>query len=577
MNIQKIISTDIKKALINFGVSENYNLEIFKTSKMHIGDYQSNAIMKIAKQLKTDPYNFAKNIIKLIKKNNIYENISVSKPGFINIILNRQWLSKILDINIHSHTLGIAPISPETIIVDYSSPNIAKEMHIGHLRSTIIGDATVRILEFIGHNVIRVNHIGDWGTQFGMLLAYLKVNKNFDFIKNISLKNIEKLYQKAKKKYDEDQNFAKLSRQYVVKLQSGDLYCQYLWKKMTQATINYNKTIYKKLHITLQDKHIMGESAYNTMLPKITEDLKNKGIAVYNQGALVVLLDKIKNRQGHPMGVIIKKKDGGYVYAIIDIACIKYRCEILKADKIIYYTDSRQHQYLLQIWEIARKAGYVSKHVLLEHHMFGMILSKNRHPFKTRSGNTVKLNILLNEGIDKAKNILLKKNPHLSAKDTEKLSTIIGIGAIKYADLRKNRTTDYIFNWDEMLSFEGNTALYIQYAYTRIISIMKKSNIDVTKITSKIQLIEPYEIELALHLLQFEEKILYAANQGTPHVICNYLYQLSGTFSKFYENCSILFAKKTAISHSRLKLSFLTAKTIKKGLNLLGIYTMNYI
>ncbi|HXK00653.1 MAG TPA: arginine--tRNA ligase, partial [Buchnera sp. (in: enterobacteria)] len=330
-------------------------------------------------------------------------------------------------------------------------------------------------------------------------------------------------------------------------------------------------------NVTLKDEHIMGESSYKKMLPDIICDLKKKGIAIKNKGCLIIMLERFKNRHGNPMGVVIQKKDGGYLYSITDIACLKYRCETLLADKILYYTDSRQHQYLLQIWEIAKISGYVPKHVVLEHHMFGMMLSNDKRPFQTRTGNNIKLSLLLNEGINRAKKIIKYKSPHLSEKKICKLAKIIGIGAIKYADLSKNRTTDYIFNWDNILSFEGNTAPYIQYAYTRIISILNKLTTPILDLQGNIKLSETFEIELALILLQFEEKIMHAADKGTPHIICNYLYKLAGIFSSFYENCSILFPRNKEISTSRLKLSFLTAKTIKIGLHLLGINTIDYM
>ncbi|CAL4042843.1 arginine--tRNA ligase [Buchnera aphidicola] len=576
MNIKKLISIDIQNALINSGAPKNSDPLICRTVNLNIADYQSNAAMKIAKILKIDPYQFAKNVILKIKKRDMYHNIKTAKPGFINIVLNRDWLSKNLEKALYSSRLGISVVHPKNIVVDYSSPNIAKEMHIGHLRSTIIGDATVRIIEFLGHKVIRSNHLGDWGTQFGMLIAYIKKDKNIS-ISEITLSDVEILYQKSKKKYDTDPTFAKLSRKCVVELQKGDPYHQNIWKKLIDITVSCNSKIYKKLNITLKNRHIMGESSYKNMLPDIITDLKKKGIAIKNKGSLVVMLENKKNKHGKPMGVVIQKKDGGYLYSITDIACLKYRCEVLRADKILYYIDSRQHQYLLQIWEIAKKAGYVPPNVVLEHHMFGMILSDNKRPFQTRTGNTIKLSLLLTEGINKAKKIIKNKNPYFSEEKICKLAHIIGIGAIKYADLSKNRMTNYIFNWKDSLSFEGNTAPYIQYAYTRIMSIFNKLQTPPLSLKGNIILSEKFEIELALCLLQFEEKIIHAADKGTPHIICNYLYKLAGIFSSFYENCTILFPEKTEISTSRLKLSFLTARTIKIGLDLLGIQTIHYM
>jgi arginyl-tRNA synthetase len=449
-------------------------------------------------------------------------------------------------------------------------------MHVGHLRSTIIGDVTVRILEFLGQKVIRANHIGDWGTQFGILIAYLEDKKLLKKLKKnlLSLQDLDNIYCQSKKQYNSNELFSKKSREFVVKLQNGDQYCCAIWKKLVSITMLENYKIYKKLNVTLEEKHTMGESFYNPMLPKIVEDLKKQKIAIEKNGAVIVFLDEFKNRMGDSMGVIIRKKDKGFLYSTTDIACLKYRYQNLHADRIIYYTDSRQYQHLLQSWTIAEKANYISKNLLLEHHMFGMMLSKNRRPFKTRDGNTIKLSNLLNESINRATNLIQKKQPNLCKKKLIKLGEIIGISAVKYSDLSKNRNTNYIFDWDKMLSFEGNTAPYIQYAYTRIISILKKSNIPLHKIKMKIILNEESEINLAIKILEFEEIILLIAKNGTPHIMCKYLYQLSTYFSHFYENCSILFSEKIKIRKSRIKLSFLTAKTIKKGLNLLGIKTI---
>ncbi|QCI25456.1 arginine--tRNA ligase [Buchnera aphidicola (Sitobion avenae)] len=569
MNLKKIITKDIENSLIKIGII-NCNPIVILNKKITLGHYQLNNLIKISNMLNIKPYEMFKTIIVNIKKKSMYKSITFSQPGFINIFIDENWISEQLEKIFFSSRLGINYVkSPKNIVIDYSSPNIAKEMHIGHLRSTIIGDVTARILDFLGHNVIRANHIGDWGTQFGMLIAYLENKKLENY--NLSLMQLEKCYCKAKKKYDADQLFAEKSREYVVKLQNGDQYCRSIWKKLVSITMLENYNIYKKLNVTLKESHTMGESVYNKMLPDIIRDLKNKKIATKKNGAIIVFLQEFKNRSGEPMGVVIQKKDKGFLYSTTDIACFKYRYQELHADRIIYYTDSRQHQHLIQTWTIAKKANYISQDFLLEHHTFGMILSKNKRPFKTRDGNTIKLSALLDEATERAIYLIKNKKPNLPKKKWIPLAKVIGISAVKYADLSKNRSTNYIFDWDEMLNFEGNTAPYIQYAYTRIISILKKSIIPVNKLTEKILLKKESEINLAIKILEFEEIIVSISEKGTPHILCKYLYQLATIFSNFYEKCSILFSKKIKTCKSRLKLSILTARTLKKGLNMLGI------
>ncbi|QCI18793.1 arginine--tRNA ligase [Buchnera aphidicola] len=574
MKIKYIIKKDIEQALINTNLKICCKPLIISSKKPEFGNYQVDNFIKISNKINIQPYDLYKKIFLFLNIKSMYKKITFSHPGYVNIFINQNWLSEKLEEVFTSSRLGIKHVYPKKrIVIDYSSPNIAKEMHIGHLRSTIIGDVTVRALEFLGHHVIRANHIGDWGTQFGMLIAYLKYKQTENKLKKnlISLKEIEKFYCKSKKKYDSDKNFEKQSKKYVVKLQNGDKNCFFIWKKLVSITMNYNYKIYKKLNVTLNKKHTMGESLYNKMLPNIVEDLKAKKIAIEKNGSIIVFLNEFQNRLGQPMGVVIQKQDTAYLYSTTDIACIKYRYETLRADRIIYYTDLRQHQHLLQAWTIAQKASYIPKNFLLEHHTFGMMLSKNKRPFKTRDGNTIKLNQLLEEAINRAKNLIKQKKPNLSNQKLIKLSNIIGISAVKYADLSKNRNTNYIFDWDTMLTFEGNTSPYIQYAYTRITSILKKSMIHIHKISEKIILTKDSEIKLAIKILEFEEIISIIEKNGTPHIMCNYLYKLATYFSNFYEHCSILFNKKIKTSKSRLKLCFLTAKTLKKGLNILGI------
>ncbi|CUX95891.1 Arginine--tRNA ligase [Candidatus Mikella endobia] len=573
MNIQVFLSEKIQKALVDAGVPSEYKAKVQQATKKQFGNYQVNDVIAIAKLLGLPSKKLARNVVDLLDLNGIACKIEIAGPGFINIFLDPHWLEDQLTEAISSPRLGISIYKPLTIVVDYSAPNVAKEMHVGHLRSTIIGDVSVRTLTFLGHKVIRANHIGDWGTQFGMLIAYLEqIKDNCE----ITLFNLDSFYRAAKQNYDQDPIFAQRARDYVVKLQGGDEYYLQMWRKIVNITLIQNQKIYEQLNVTLTSADLMGESMYNKMLPSIVEDLQKKGIAVKSEGAIIVFLNEFKNKKGKPMGVILQKKDGAYLYTTNDIACAKYRYEKLKADRIIYYIDSRQHQHLMQAWTIVRKAGYVPESIPLEHHMFGMILSKDGKPFKTRAGGTVKLKKLLSEAILRARSLILAKNPAINTEELDRVSKVVGIGAVKYADLSKNRITDYVFDWDNMLNFEGNTAPYMQYAYTRITSIFKRSGKDEKHLQfyGTFQLKSEPEIQLAVRILQLTEAIIIVARDGTPHVLCTYIYNLAVLFSIFYETCPIINAENEMLRQSRLKLAWLTARTIKQGLELLGIETV---
>ncbi|KHP48095.1 arginine--tRNA ligase, partial [Salmonella enterica] len=548
--------------------------QVRQSAKVQFGDYQANGMMAVAKKLGMAPRQLAEQVLTHLDLSGIASKVEIAGPGFINIFLEPAFLAEQVQQALASERLGVSQPTRQTIVVDYSAPNVAKEMHVGHLRSTIIGDAAVRTLEFLGHHVIRANHVGDWGTQFGMLIAWLEKQQQ-ENAGDMALADLEGFYRDAKKHYDEDEAFAERARNYVVKLQSGDAYFREMWRKLVDITMTQNQITYDRLNVTLTRDDVMGESLYNPMLPGIVADLKAKGLAVESEGATVVFLDEFKNKEGDPMGVIIQKKDGGYLYTTTDIACAKYRYETLHADRVLYYIDSRQHQHLMQAWTIVRKAGYVPDSVPLEHHMFGMMLGKDGKPFKTRAGGTVKLADLLDEALERARRLVAEKNPDMPADELEKLANAVGIGAVKYADLSKNRTTDYIFDWDNMLAFEGNTAPYMQYAYTRVLSVFRKADIDEQALASAPVIIsEDREAQLAARLLQFEETLTVVAREGTPHVMCAYLYDVAGLFSGFYEHCPILSAENDAVRNSRLKLAQLTAKTLKLGLDTLGIETV---
>ncbi|EBH7274670.1 arginine--tRNA ligase [Salmonella enterica] len=574
MNIQALLSEKVSQAMIAAGAPADCEPQVRQSAKVQFGDYQANGMMAVAKKLGMAPRQLAEQVLTHLDLSGIASKVEIAGPGFINIFLEPAFLAEQVQQALASDRLGVSQPTRQTIVVDYSAPNVAKEMHVGHLRSTIIGDAAVRTLEFLGHHVIRANHVGDWGTQFGMLIAWLEKQQQ-ENAGDMALADLEGFYRDAKKHYDEDEAFAERARNYVVKLQSGDTYFREMWRKLVDITMTQNQITYDRLNVTLTRDDVMGESLYNPMLPGIVADLKAKGLAVESEGATVVFLDEFKNKEGDPMGVIIQKKDGGYLYTTTDIACAKYRYETLHVDRVLYYIDSRQHQHLMQAWTIVRKAGYVPDSVPLEHHMFGMMLGKDGKPFKTRAGGTVKLADLLDEALERARRLVAEKNPDMPADELEKLANAVGIGAVKYADLSKNRTTDYIFDWDNMLAFEGNTAPYMQYAYTRVLSVFRKADIDEQALASAPVIIsEDREAQLAARLLQFEETLTVVAREGTPHVMCAYLYDVAGLFSGFYEHCPILSAENDAVRNSRLKLAQLTAKTLKLGLDTLGIETV---
>ncbi|WP_340480068.1 arginine--tRNA ligase [Vibrio anguillarum] len=575
MNIQALINDKVSQALEAAGAPAGSPAAVRQSAKAQFGDYQANGIMGVAKQLGTNPREFAQKVLDVLDLDGIASKTEIAGPGFINIFLSEAFLAKQADIALADEHLGVTKEAQKTIVADYSAPNVAKEMHVGHLRSTIIGDAVVRTLEFLGHNVIRANHIGDWGTQFGMLIANLeRVQQESGNEVSMELSDLEAFYRESKKLYDEDEVFAAKARNYVVKLQSGDEFCAQMWKKLVDITMIQNQRNYDRLNVSLTRDDVMGESMYNDMLPGIVADLKEKGLAQEDDGAQVVFLEEYKNKDGEPMGVIIQKRDGGFLYTTTDIACAKYRYETLGADRVLYFIDSRQHQHLMQAWTIVRKAGYVPEEVTLEHHAFGMMLGKDGRPFKTRAGGTVRLADLLDEAQERAAKLIESKNPDLDAAEKANIANTVAMAAVKYADLSKHRTTDYVFDWDNMLAFEGNTAPYMQYAYTRVASIFAKAGVSMDNLTGEIKVTQEKEKALIAKLLQFEEAVQAVAREGQPHIMCSYLFELAGQFSSFYEACPILVAEDESVKQSRLKLAALTAKTIKQGLSLLGIDTL---
>lgn len=546
-----------------------------RTKDKSHGDFATNLAMMLAKPAKMNPRQLAEAIIERVPADSAVNRMEIAGPGFINFFVNSDFLGEQIKALLTDDMVGVKPAeTPQTIVVDYSAPNVAKEMAVHHIRSTVIGDAIARTMAFLGHKVVRANHIGDWGTQFGMLIAYLEKVQN-EQASEMELADLEAFYREAKKCYDSDAAFAERARNYVVKLQGGDEYCQRMWKKLVAITMEQNQRNYDRLNISLTDKDVMGESLYNPLLPEIVADLKAKQLAVEDDGAMVVYLDEFKGKDGNAMGVIVQKRDGGYLYTTTDIACAKYRYDTFGADRILYFIDSRQAQHLQQAWTIARKAGYLPESTTTEHCAFGMMLGKDGRPFKTRSGGTVKLVELLDEAQERAQQLIASKNPDLDDAERSQVATAVAMAAVKYADLSKNRTTDYIFDWDNMLSFEGNTAPYLQYAYTRIQSIFRKAGVDANTLTGDISLHADAEQALAQKLTQFNDVVAQVAAKGSPHLICTYLYELSGAFMSFYEACPVNRSDvEPAMRESRLLLCAATARVLKTGLGLLGIETL---
>jgi arginyl-tRNA synthetase len=545
------------------------------------GDYQANGIMGLAKQIKTNPRKLAEQVIEKLDVSDICEPPEVAGPGFINLRLKPQFVAaNLLEINKDTERLGIDKITkPQTVVVDFSGPNIAKEMHVGHLRSTIIGDCICRMLEFTGHKVIRQNHVGDWGTQFGMLIAYLRSLYRDTLTKtdSFSIQDLEKFYKTAKKWYDTDRTFADDAREEVLKLHTNDKDTLSVWKEFVKESRRHYQPIYEKLQIDLIDKHEKGESFYKDKLSGIVQELKDKKMAVESDRAICVFPEGFKNKRGERLPLIIEKSDGAYLYATTDLAAIRYRVNELKADKIIYVTDARQKLHFEMVFKVARMAGWAPENVDLAHVTFGSVLGENGKPLKTREGENVKLKELLDEAVQRAKDIVEEKNPELSDKKKEEIAEAVGIGAVKYADYSNNRTSDYIFSFDKMLAMEGNTAPYMQYAYARIKSIQRKAdekNIDFEKELKGIKelnLTGQAETELAKHLIRYGEALSAAETDYRPNYITLYLYDLAQKFSGFYNACPVLDAGKDK-RPTRLLLCELTAGTIRHGLdNLLGI------
>ena len=563
MKLKSKINHAIKDAFLKANI-EHEPMSVSEASKPEFGDYQFNGAMALSKSLGLKPRDIAQSIIENLDFTGVLSKAEIAGPGFINLWLNPLWVAGECNKALESNRLNIGKTeNPIKVVVDYSGPNMAKQMHVGHLRSTIIGDTLSSLLTFLGDEVIRQNHIGDWGTQFGMLIAYLEMK---DEDGSVSLKDLEQFYKDAKGEFDANADFADKAREYVVKIQSGDTHCLKLWQKFIDISLGHCEEVYEKLNVNLKREDVRAESFYNNDLPVIVEDLKASAVSEESNGAQCVFLENDE------VPVIIQKSDGGYLYATSDLAALRYRAQKLGAKRISYVVDARQSAHFKQVFAVAKNAGFVPEDVKLEHIAFGTMMDKGGKPFKTRDGGTVKLIDLLDEAVVKARETIKNKDEY-TEEQIDTLAKIIGIGAVKYADLAINRESNYIFNWDKMLSFEGNTSLYMQYAYARIQSIFKKHN---AEIRGDIIIADALEHRLATMLLRFEDVLSRAAVDASPNQITTYLYELASLFMRFYEQNPILKeGVEEATKTSRLQLSDLTAKTIRQGLDILGIKVVN--
>ena len=549
------------------------------------GDYQANGVMGLAKSMKRNPREVAGEVVAKLEIEDICEAPEIAGPGFINLRLTDEFLQqRLLDINADpAGRFGIDTTdSPENIVVDFSGPNIAKQMHVGHLRSTIIGDCICRMFAFAGHNVIRQNHIGDWGTQFGMLIAYLRT-KNPEVLENadtVEIADLEDFYKKAKQRCDDDGDFAETAREQVVGLHNHDRDTMKVWRHIVDESRRHYQPIYDTLGVNLHEENERGESFYSDKLGGIVDELEQSGLARESEGAMCVFPGGFKNKEGDPLPFIIQKTDGAFLYATTDLAAMKYRIDELKADRIIYVTDARQQLHFKMLFATAKMVGWLDDDVELSHVTFGTMMGEDGKPFKTRSGENIKLAVLLEEAVEQAKRVVEEKNADLGDAQKQEIAKAVGIGAVKYADFSNNRTTDYVFSFDKMLAMEGNTAPYMQYAYARVKSIERKAvkkDVDIAAELAgikKLSITEGAEADLAKHLIRYGEAIRLACADCKPNCLTAYLFDLAQKFSSFYNACPVLIAGEDK-RPTRLLLCDLTARTMKHGLNeLLGIETV---
>ncbi|HTZ26235.1 MAG TPA: arginine--tRNA ligase [Streptosporangiaceae bacterium] len=533
-------------------------------------DYQSNVALSLAKRLGRPPRDIAAELAGHLSGTDVIETAEVSGPGFINLTLRDDWIAAQAVGQLADPRLDVLPADPpQTVVVDYSAPNVAKEMHVGHLRTTVVGDSVVRVLEYLGDKVIKANHIGDWGTQFGMLLEHLLDVGEESANAQLAAGDINAFYQAAKAKFDADPSFAERSRRRVVALQAGDDETLRLWTKLVSDTKQYYNTVYARLEVALTDADLAPESFYNSMLASVCDELEADGIAVISDGALCAFPAGFTGRDGTPLPLILRKSDGGYGYASTDMAAIRYRIRDLHADRIIYVVGSEQAQHFAMVFAVAREAGWLTDAVTAQHAAIGMVTGADHKRFRTRAGGSVKLIDLIDEAVERAEKVIEDRydDPALRGH----IALAVGIGALKYADLSVDRESGYVLDFDRMLALTGNTGPYLQYATARIRSIFRRAGIDPDQATGPIVITEEAERQLALQLLGFGVAVWQVSEAAEPHKLAAFLFETASAFTAFYEKCPVLQAPEESVRSSRLALSALTLRVLLTGLDLLGI------
>lgn len=534
-------------------------------------DFQADGALALARRLGRNPREIAEEILQKADLHDLCSKVEVAGGGFINLTIADDALGRLLAIRARDDRLGVAEAEhPEVIVIDYSAPNAAKEMHIGHLRSTIIGDAAVRLLEWLGHTVIRQNHIGEWGTPFGMLIEHLLDVGEGEAAQELSVGDFDAFYKAARKKFDTDEEFKSRSRRRVVALQNGDAITRRLWSVLVAESTKYFLAVYERLGVRLTQDDFFGESAYRDQLPSVIDELDARGLLRESEGAKCVFPEGFTNRNGDPLPIIVQKSDGGFGYGVTDLAAIRYRIRDLGATRILYVVGLPQRQHFEMIYEVAREAGWLAPPARAEHVGHGSILGADGRMLRSRAGGSIKLIELLDEAILRAAAAVAEKSPDLDEGTKVAVAEAIGIGAVKYADLSTDRSRDYVFDWQRMLAFDGNTAPYLQYAHARICSIFRRSGIGAPRDVDSVVLTEPVERTLAIELLEFGQVLREVAESLESHRLANYLYSLASAFTGFYERCPVLRAEGDT-RQSRLLLCDLTARVLARGLNLLGI------
>lgn len=560
-------------------VAECLPAEVTQSTQKQFGHYQCNSALKLAKLLQKNPRSIAQDLVIQLKilssQDTLIDHLDIAGPGFINITIGINYLGEQLTAQLKDAHLGV-PVAPlyKKVIVEFSSPNIAKELHVGHLRSTIIGESLARLLEFLGYEVVRLNHVGDWGTQFGMLIAYLKKfhQEVLTGKQTPLLTELMYWYKESKKKFDDDPDFKKVAQQEVVALQNLSPTSLKAWERICEISRHAFEEIYRLLDVQLQER---GESYYNPMLTQVVSDLEKRGFITMDEGAKCLFLEGFAGKDNTPLPMILQKSDGGYNYSTTDMAALKQRVEVEQASRIIYVVDAGQSLHFQMLFKAAEKVGYLDpRKTQVEHVAFGVVLGADGKKFKTRSGETERLIDLLMEAVHRAKKLLRERMPDVDEALLDERAKILGIGAVKYADLSCHRLKDYAFSYERMLKFEGNTAAFLLYAYVRIQSIKKKAGKDLTPLikTGSIILTHESEVDLGLHLRRFGETLELVEKELLPHRLCDYLYQLAEYFNAFFRDCRV---EGSAEEDSRLLLCELTAKVLEKGLFILGLKTLD--